>query len=72
MKGSRYLVFKRGKRWYWCLWLHQHGPIAYCQEHGFASKSAALRSILSAHVAAREAMTGDGDYKVDDTFWSAP
>ena len=56
MKGSRYIVFKRGSRWYWALWLEHHGRIAFCKEDGYASQSGAEKAIESAHKAARWAI----------------
>jgi len=53
--SSEYRVLKRDKRWHWILWLDHHGPIAYCRKDGYASKNAAMRSILSAKTAARGA-----------------
>ena len=40
-KGDRYIVFKRGRRWHWLLWLSHYGPIAYCRPEGYESENAA-------------------------------
>ena len=64
-KGDRYIVFKRGRRWHWLLWLSHYGPIAYCRPEGYESENAAWSSIRSANKAARWATTNDGDAKID-------
>ena len=64
-KGDRYIVFKKGRRWHWMLWLSHYGPIAYCRAEGYESENAAWNSLRSAHRAAKGATTDDRDAKID-------
>ena len=50
---SRFVVFKKAKRWHWFVWLARHGPIAFGRKEGYQSENQARSAARSAYYAMR-------------------
>ena len=66
MTGDHFTLFKKNGQWHWALWGRNHptGPIAKSGQ-GYASPSAAERSMESAHRAMHGAIHDSGKLRIE-------